>query len=125
MPRTLLTLVGLIYLTFGCWCLLAPTVAARAVGFDFLDASGRSEFLVVYGGLEIGLGLFFVRAARTEEWVRPALVVLFLTGACLALTRLATLLALSGIRPLTWSLFVGEILMAAAGAWGLHRTRPR
>ena len=43
----------------------------RSLGLDFLSESGHSEFLVVYGGLEIGLGLFFFRCSRTAEWTRP------------------------------------------------------
>ncbi|MEO7433480.1 MAG: DUF4345 domain-containing protein [Dokdonella sp.] len=49
-----------IYAALALWCTLAPTDTAVAVGYETLSRSGMSEYLVVYGGLEFGLALFFV-----------------------------------------------------------------
>jgi hypothetical protein len=117
--------IGLLYLGLGVWCLLAPDRAASAVGLSFADASGRSEFLVVYGGLEIGLGLFLVRSSRSAEFERAGLLLLFISSFCLALTRLVTVFALSDLRPSTFGLLATEIAMTVAGAYGLHATRVR
>lgn len=125
MTRSILLAVGLLYLGLGVWCFLLPDLAAGSVGFGLEGASGRSEFLVVYGGLEVGLGLFFFRASRSDDFLRAGYFLLFVTSFCLAATRLSTILFLDGIRPLTFGLFGAEILLTAAGAYGLHATRPR
>jgi hypothetical protein len=123
LQRSILLAVGLLYLGLGVWCLLAPDRSAAAVGFELADASGRGEFLVVYGGLEIGLGLFFFRASRSDEFARAGFLLLFITSFCLAATRLATIFTLSDLRSLTYGLFATEVLLTAAGAFGLHATR--
>jgi hypothetical protein len=54
-----------LYAAFALWCTVAPTDTAFAVGYETLSRSGLSEYLVVYGGLELGLAFFFVWCAKT------------------------------------------------------------
>lgn len=62
-----LLLNSALYLTFGIWCTIAPNWTAEAVGFGLLGAQGFAEYVAVYGGLEFGVGVFFLLAAiRTE-----------------------------------------------------------
>lgn len=58
---------ALLYAVFAAWCTFAPRRTAEAMGYASLSASGQSEYLVVYGGLQLGLGLFFLYCARTGE----------------------------------------------------------
>lgn len=62
-----------LYLVFGLWCLLGWKRTSSAMGYVQLDASGRSEFLTVYGGLQLGLAGFFAWSAA-GDWGRGALV---------------------------------------------------
>lgn len=55
---------AVIYVAFAAWCTLSPTRTATGVGYASLTSSGMSEYLVVYGGLQLGLGLFFAWCAR-------------------------------------------------------------
>lgn len=53
-----------LYLAFAIACTLAPAQTAQGVGYAALSASGFSEYLVVYGGMEFGFALFYLYCAR-------------------------------------------------------------
>lgn len=63
-----LYLNALLYFTFGVWMTLSPWKTAASVGYQELSAGGRSEFLTIYGGLQIGLAAFFALAASVGEF---------------------------------------------------------
>ncbi len=67
MVRTYLYFNAAIYLLFAAWCTLAPVETAQQVGYAALSHSGISEYLVVYGGIELGLALLFFHCARSGE----------------------------------------------------------
>jgi hypothetical protein len=48
------------------WLTLSPEKTATAIGYGFVTSSARSEYLVMYGGLFLGLTAFFCWAARSE-----------------------------------------------------------
>ena len=58
---------GLLYLLVGFWCAYKPTDTARSVGFELTGPQGLAEFTAVYGGLEIGLGAFFLLSALSDS----------------------------------------------------------
>lgn len=58
---------ALLYFIFGIWCAVAPEWTAAAVGLSFPSAQGYAEYVAVYGGLEFGVGLFFLLCARTSS----------------------------------------------------------
>ena len=60
MQKIYLLVIGLAYLALSAWCMISPDGTAQAVGFDLQPGSGQSEYLVVYGGLQLGLGCFFL-----------------------------------------------------------------
>jgi hypothetical protein len=66
------------YLVFGAWCALDPFWTAEAVGFSLLNNHGITEFIAVYGGLEFGVGVFFLISAFQKN-LQPAGVIF---GAC-------------------------------------------
>jgi len=55
-----------LYLLFAALCTLNPWGTASGVGYIGLSAGGRSEYLVVYGGLQLGLALIFATLARGD-----------------------------------------------------------
>lgn len=93
------TLVGLflwanafLYLVLGLWCGFAPSSTSESVGFSLSGVKGYAEFIAVYGGLEAGVGLFFLLAALRPHLQEAALlfsvcmyggIVIFRTGAML------------------------------------------
>ena len=52
--------VGLMYLSLGMWCAISPEKTSAVVGFELIGGAGMSEFLTVYGGPEIGMGMIFL-----------------------------------------------------------------
>ena len=75
-----LYLNALLYIIFGAWCALDPTWTAQAVGFSLPGNQGLAEFVAVYGGLEFGVGVFFLLCARSFSFQLKYAGVLF--GAC-------------------------------------------
>ena len=70
MTRTFLAIVGIAYLVLAVWCALKPGQTSNSVGLTLQPGSGQSEYLVVYGGLQLGLGLFFLWPLLQHETER-------------------------------------------------------
>jgi hypothetical protein len=121
MARTVLGLFGLLYGVLGIWCIVAPEATARKVGFELLGGAGRSEFYVVYGGLEIALGIFFLVCGFDTALFRAGLLFALISSACLAVTRAATLLLVPGVPRSTWPFFAAEVVMTAVAAFAFFR----
>ncbi len=54
------------YLFFAIWQTLSPWSTAAAIGYEALTSSARSEYLVGYGGFQLGLTAFFCWAAKSQ-----------------------------------------------------------
>lgn len=67
MTRFYLHFNAALYLLFAIWCTLAPADTAAGIGYVVLSPSGLSEFLTVYGGMELGFAVFFAWCARSAE----------------------------------------------------------
>jgi len=119
MARLFLTVVGLIYFSLACWCAAAPETTSRAVGFSLQSGSGQSEFLVVYGGLEFGLGLVFLwplyRPCETRFSLRACLIV----HGSLVLFRAISFVLFAGIDRTTYVLAATEwmIFLLSLAVW--------
>lgn len=109
---------ALLYVAFAAWCTFAPRSTATAMGYSSLTASGQSEFLVVYGGLQLGLGLFFLYCARTGEDRIGLLLALALYGPLVAY-RLVTLWRFWPVGGATLWIAGLELvlLLASMGLW--------
>ena len=83
---------ALLYLALAAWCTLAPDGTSKALGFGLTNGSARSEYITVYGGLELGMAVFFLLTALNPDWRRMGVLFALSTYGCLALFRLGTLL---------------------------------
>lgn len=86
-----------LYLVLGVWCTLLPDKTAEAIGFAFAKPGARSEYITVYGGLEFGLGVFFLACALQPAWREAGLLLGLCMYAGLVIWRLGTFLAIEGI----------------------------
>jgi len=59
-----LYLNAILYVLFAAWCTLEPGSTSTNIGFLDLSIGGKSEYLVVYGGLQWGLAIAFWLLAR-------------------------------------------------------------
>lgn len=63
-----------LYLLFGIWCALSPEYTSSAVGLVIPGNQGFTEYIAVYGGLEFGVGVFFLLAILKRHLRFPGLV---------------------------------------------------
>ena len=108
MNKLLLLVVGLIYAILGVWCTLLPEKTASALGLAF-HGSGIVEYVVVYGGLEIGLGTAMIIGVFNSRLFPGVFFMTTLFSGILPIFRVAmitvhgsttTLLALLGVESL-------------------------
>ncbi|HMO86725.1 MAG TPA: DUF4345 family protein [Lacipirellulaceae bacterium] len=117
--RIFLAVMGLLYAGLATWCAVAPAETSATVGFELKGGSGRSEFLTVYGGLELGLALIFLLPAILDRHTRPAVLACLIIHACLVATRSVSFVMFDGISASTYKLAVGEwvIFLASLAVW--------
>jgi FtsH-binding integral membrane protein len=124
--KTFLALVGFLYLGLAVWCSFAPAVTSDKVGFDLQPGSGQSEFLVIYGGLELGLASIFLLPLVRADCLRSSLLACVLIHASLVVFRTVSLFLYSDISSMTYKLAIGEwvILILAVVCMFYSATRP-
>jgi hypothetical protein len=81
-----------LYLTFAIWMTLSPWKTAAAVGYQTLAPNGRSEFLVIYGGLQLGLAIFFAIVGATPNYHRLGILFALCLYAPIVIYRVVTVL---------------------------------
>ena len=74
MAAAFLWVNAVLYGVFAAWCALRWAPTSRAIGFVELSGSGRSEYLAVYGGLQLGLALWFGWLALHPEQHRSGIL---------------------------------------------------
>src|SRR5829696_6288016 len=101
--RIFLAIVGIAYLLLALWCALRPSQTSASVGFTLTPGSGQSEFLVVYGGLELGLGIVFLWPLIDTNATWFVLIACLIIHACLVLFRSISFFLYSGIHTTTYA----------------------
>lgn len=106
------------YLLLAAWCTLSPWGTAAALGLRLDGSSGLSEYVVIYGGLQLGMAFLFAYFARANQ-LRNGLVLALAFYIPIVLYRSASLALLWPVGPVTLGLAVGEwlLLLAAALLW--------
>ena len=121
--RIFLAFVGFAYIGLGIWCAVAPQKTSKAVGFVLQPGQGQSEFLTVYGGLEVALGLLFLWPLYKSEEVAFPLLACLVVHACLVLFRTIGFFIYTGFETTTYVLAALEwnIFLGAAALFFLTR----
>lgn len=105
-----------LYVVLAGWCTLSPRGTSESIGFEFAKNSARSEYIVIYGGLELGLALFYLfTALDSSMWKAGILFSLCLYG-CLAVYRIGTIVFMRDLGTFPYAMAVIEVSMAA---WAL------
>lgn len=121
MTKAFLILNGVLYLALGLWCTLLPTKTSQAIGFGLPTNSARSEYIVVYGGLEVGMGLFFLLCAFRSGMTEAGLWFALLTYGCLMVYRWGTIFAFKDLTSFIYTIVIVETVMAGLAAWLVWR----
>ena len=124
MVRAYLYFNAAIYLLFAAWCTFAPVQTAQQVGYASLSPSGISEYLVVYGGIELGLALLFFHCARSGE-ERFGLRLALALYVPIVLYRWATLAWLWPVANTTLAVATLETLLLLVAVLLWRRSRER
>ena len=120
-PRVLSLALGAAgFVLFGLVLLAAPDTLAL-VDIAPSTATARSDLRAIFGGLELGFGVWLALATRRPAWHEPALLAQLLALGGAVAGRLASL-ALDGVpRPITFALggleLAGALLAAGALRW--------
>ena len=122
-PKIVIMLFGLVYGALGVWCFLNPENVATRIGLNFATDSGRAEFQVVYGGLELGIGLFLIVSGLNAAMHRAGLLFLLVSSASLLVARVFALLQGGEFSQMIYTLLITEVVMVvlALSAYYLHR----
>lgn len=87
MDRIFLSIVALVFVGYGLACAIDPTLPARLASLAITGGDGFAEMSAMYGGLQIGVGLFCAAGAFRASLRQPALLLLLLSIGLLALLR--------------------------------------
>lgn len=121
---------GVLYLALGIWCAALPGTTSQAVGFNLASNGGKSEFITVYGGLEVSMGLFFLFCAFYKPTAGGDLITVglwysLITYACLMLFRWGTIFTLKDLSTFVYSMVVLETTFTIISAVLLWRQSGR
>lgn len=125
MPRVVLVLLAMSFIGFGLAFALKPLEMAQVLDISLFTPTARTDFRALYGGLEIGLGLFLLTCAFRRDSVGAGLQAGGWAFAGLASVRFVGL-ALEGFaQPLMIVLVLLETVAAGLAVWALfHLPRP-
>lgn len=122
--KIFLAVVALLYLALALWCSIDPKTTSEKIGFQLQPGSGQSEFVTVYGGLELGMALIFLMPLVWNESTRFALIGCLLIHGSLVLFRTLAYFRFEGIDSFTHRLAIGEWVILLASIALLLTLRP-
>ena len=123
MSRLALALGALGFVGFGAVLLVAPALL-DVVGLDVRGAAARSDVRAVYGGMELGVGVFLASCVSRPSWHHAGLAVQALARGGAVAGRLVSL-ALDGGPNRVSLVFLAVEAAGAALALAALRARSR
>jgi hypothetical protein len=103
-----------LYVLFAAWCTLAPSSTAKNIGYTSLTSGGHSEYLVIYGGLQLGLAVVFFILARNPATLRLGLLISIGLYAPIVIYRLVTVVRFWPVAALTTGTGILEFSLLVA-----------
>jgi len=125
MAKIFLACVGVAYIALAFWCGFLPGSTSKAIGFELKPGSGQSEYFVVYGGLQLALGIAFLWPLCRSQDLPLCLGLCLLIHASLVLFRSISFLLYREIGITTYALAGvewGILLLSAWFWWSLPST---
>ena len=104
---------AILYAALAAWCTLMPKQTSQAIGFVELSASGRSEYAVIYGGMQFGFAFLFAWTALSGNH-RFGLMLALALYVPIVLFRLVSLAKLWPVSSVTVMTAVLEVVLLAA-----------
>ncbi len=113
--KTYLIINAISYLGFALWCLFKPTSTAQSLGYSFLNNGGKTEYMAVYSGMELGFALFFALCAFYPSLSNTGLIFAVCLYLGLILVRTITAISLGDIPKIIYIIGALEYIL---GIWG-------
>jgi hypothetical protein len=114
-----LALGALVTIGFGVAYLLHPHGMARMVGIALPSPGARADYRAIYGGAQVGIGVFFGLAALRPGWHAPGLAALCLFALGFGVARLGSLARERVARDPQWIVGALELIAGLVTAWML------
>jgi hypothetical protein len=109
------------FAAFGIVLFAAPQLLNLA-GVEMTSASGQVEIRSFYGGIEIGLALFFIFSLYRRGWIYPALVAQISVCSGIVLARILSILFVSGqVNLIIYLSGLAEAFLAIIGVLALMK----
>ena len=118
--RIFLAIVGAAYVLLGIWCAVSPSKTAEAIGLAPRPGLGQAEYLTVYGGLQIGLGIWLLSPLWDQPRTTLVLESCLLLHAGLVIFRSLAFALYRGLPGLAYGLAAGEwavLIIAVVLRW--------
>ncbi|MEM9172555.1 MAG: DUF4345 domain-containing protein [Pseudomonadota bacterium] len=122
--KVVLWIVGLITLAFGAWTLALPFGIAGLVGYDLMTPGAITEIRAFYGGVELGLALFWISGAFKPSLLRPALVSMVMIWGAVAASRTLGIVLDGSLSQTMIVVLITEIASAVLALIALTRLKP-
>jgi hypothetical protein len=116
MGRSVLTILGALWIVFGALCAVWPGSVLDGVGIALGTADAWADARATYGGSQVGIGVFFLFCARADARVRTGLVALASIAGGFGLARILGI-AVDGARGGPTFLALAIEVVAFALAW--------
>jgi hypothetical protein len=100
-----------LYLLFALWCTFGKEQTAKASGYLTLNNAGWSEYLVIYGGLQLGLAGFFAYLATHAEYFKVGVIFSVMLYIGIVTFRLISMYAYWPMRKPTLMIAGMEVLL--------------
>jgi hypothetical protein len=114
---------GVAYIALGLLCAVLPGFSAHLIGLDPIGQKGIAEYVAVYGGLEFGMGMFFLLSLPAERQY-SGLLFGFCVYTGIVIFRVGAMLLNGPTTDFGWVLFSLESFMFLWSIW-LYRTETR
>jgi presenilin-like A22 family membrane protease len=119
MVKTFLAVIGVAYFVLAAWCAVSPASTSKSLGYENLSSAAKSEYLVLYGGLQLALGIVFLWPVFRSVDPQPFLLVCLIVHVAIALFRTASYFLYADIPQMTRMLTGVEwaICLATVYVW--------
>ena len=85
--RTITAIWAIGFVLYGLYCALQPATVMSLIGYDALTGDAHTEFLSMYGGVQIAIGIFGLAALRDQKLLAANMLLLSVVFLLLALGR--------------------------------------
>lgn len=81
---------GFLYIVSSLWCVLQMDMVTAYLGFQLLNNVAQSEFITVYGGMQMGIGLAMLLTSLRSDYMEAGLFFSMVFSLFLAFYRLVS-----------------------------------